>query len=77
MHRYIPALMKRSGVSISHVEVNHRPRTQGQSKYTNWQRALVGIYDLIGVMWLQRRASQFPAATELSSSYPLKKTANQ
>jgi dolichol-phosphate mannosyltransferase len=80
MHRYIPALMKRAGVGIAHVEVNHRPRTQGQSKYTNFGRALVGVYDLIGVMWLQKRASQHPTVTEVSpshlSSQPLKKTAN-
>ena len=32
-----------------------RPRQAGQSKYTNFGRALVGIYDLFGVTWLRKR----------------------
>ncbi len=32
-----------------------RPRLHGNSHYTNIGRALVGIYDLIGVAWLLRR----------------------
>jgi dolichol-phosphate mannosyltransferase len=38
------------------VEVNHRPRLRGVSKYGTWHRLWVGIIDLGGVMWLQRRA---------------------
>ncbi len=56
MHRYLPALFKRQGYAVAHVDVSHRERGGGQSKYTNFQRALVGIYDLIGVAWLIRRA---------------------
>jgi dolichol-phosphate mannosyltransferase len=56
MHRYLPALVKREGFTIELVDVSHRPRTRGVSKYNNLQRALVGITDLFGVMWLQRRA---------------------
>jgi dolichol-phosphate mannosyltransferase len=37
------------------VPVNHRPRTQGRSKYGVHNRLWVGIVDLFGVMWLQRR----------------------
>ena len=36
--------------------MNHRPRTRGQSKYGLFNRLGVGIVDLLGVMWLQRRA---------------------
>jgi dolichol-phosphate mannosyltransferase len=35
--------------------VNHRPRLAGVSKYTNFGRAVVGLADLFGVIWLQRR----------------------
>jgi hypothetical protein len=35
--------------------VSHRPRGGGRSNYTNIQRALVGVADLLGVMWLIRR----------------------
>ncbi|MCB9991565.1 MAG: glycosyltransferase family 2 protein [Rhodospirillales bacterium] len=56
MHRFLPALMVRQGVSVCHVDVSHRPRTRGVSKYGMWDRLWVGIADIFGVMWLQRRA---------------------
>ena len=37
------------------VPVNHRPRAAGRSKYGVMNRLWVGIVDLFGVMWLQRR----------------------
>ncbi len=55
MHRYLPALMRRDGWEVAHVDVTHAERAAGKSKYTNFGRALVGIYDLIGVAWLIRR----------------------
>lgn len=56
MHRYLPALVKREGFKIALVDVNHRPRIRGVSKYNLWNRLWVGIVDLFGVMWLQSRA---------------------
>ena len=56
IHRYIPALMIREGYEIEFADVNHRPRTHGVSKYTNFGRLIVSIADLRGVMWLNRRA---------------------
>ncbi|WP_420005393.1 glycosyltransferase family 2 protein [Arenibacterium sp. LLYu02] len=56
MHRYLPALFARHGWAVAHVDVTHRARVEGQSKYTNLQRALVGLWDLMGVAWLIRRA---------------------
>lgn len=56
MHRYLPALFIRAGGRVVSVPVNHRPRTQGTSKYGTLDRLWVGIFDLIGVAWLQRRA---------------------
>nr|MCU0854116.1 dolichol-phosphate mannosyltransferase [Paracoccaceae bacterium] len=55
MHRYLPALFKRDGWEVALVDVSHRPRGGGRSNYTNIQRALVGVADLLGVMWLIRR----------------------
>ncbi|MEZ5433725.1 MAG: hypothetical protein R3F31_21680 [Verrucomicrobiales bacterium] len=43
------------------MDVNHRVRQAGTSKYTNWERGLRGIYDLIGVCWLLKRKVLFPA----------------
>ena len=55
MHRYIPALFKREGVTVIHVDVSHRPRQKGVSKYGFWDRLRAGLTDLLGVMWLNTR----------------------
>ena len=55
MHRYLPALFIRAGGRVVSVPVHHRPRSRGTSKYGTWDRLWVGIFDLIGVAWLQRR----------------------
>jgi dolichol-phosphate mannosyltransferase len=57
LHRYLPALARRYGFETVHVSVDDRPRTAGQSKYTNLGRAMVGIFDLMGVVWLLRRTT--------------------
>ena len=62
MHRFLPALFARYGHPLINMEVGHRPRLKGRSKYTNWGRALVGVADLLGVIWLTRR-TQAPART--------------
>ena len=59
MHRFIPALVKRASGKIISVNVNHRARKYGKSKYSNWRRFRVGIIDLLAVIWLIRR-SPFP-----------------
>ena len=55
MHRYMPALFLSYGQRVDYVPVNDRPRRAGVSKYSNLGRALVGLYDLFGVIWLRRR----------------------
>ncbi len=64
MHRFMPALMAREGYAVQFVAVNHRPRQHGRSKYRNLSRLGVGIVDLIGVMWLRRRARRITTITE-------------
>lgn len=64
MHRFLPALMRREGVRLVHTDVSHRPRQNGVSKYSNFGRAIVGISDLLGVLWLQKRPYTFPEITE-------------
>jgi len=58
LHRFLPALIQREGFGVRLVEVNHRPRLNGGSKYGTLDRLWVGIVDLLGVMWLQRRFRQ-------------------
>jgi len=55
MHRYLPALVRRHRGRVELVGVNHRHRTEGHSKYGTLDRLWVGIWDLLGVMWLMRR----------------------
>lgn len=55
LHRFLPALFGSYGVPLVCHPVTHRPRLHGQSKYTNFNRALVGIRDLLGVIWLRNR----------------------
>lgn len=66
MHRYLPALFKRDGWEVVLVDVSHRERGAGNSNYTNLQRALVGVFDLMGVAWLIRRRKK-AIPTEVSN----------
>lgn len=69
MHRFLPALALRAGGVVRSVPVRHRSRLRGQSKYGTWHRLWVGIWDVLGVMWLIQR-SQRPEVTELRESVP-------
>jgi dolichol-phosphate mannosyltransferase len=64
MHRFLPALVRRSGGATVSVAVGHRPRRSGRSHYGVLDRLWIGIADLLGVLWLKRRALR-PEATEL------------
>jgi len=55
MHRYLPMLFRCYGFETACHPVNDRPRLAGASKYTNFGRLLIAIYDLVGVVWLRRR----------------------
>jgi len=67
MHRFLPPLFLRQGREVVSVEVKHRPRERGTSKYGVFDRLWVGIWDLLGVMWLQRR-SRYPGNTKQAST---------
>ncbi len=55
MHRFMAALVQRQGGQVLSVAVNSRVRKHGRSKYGILDRLWVGIVDLAGVRWLQRR----------------------
>ncbi len=61
MHRFLPALFQRDGWTVAHATVTHRGRAAGQSKYTNFGRALHGAVDLLGVAWLIGRGRKVKA----------------
>ena len=56
IHRYLPALMIREGYQNLYLDVDHRHREVGQSKYTNWGRLMASVSDLMGVVWLKSRS---------------------
>jgi len=64
LHRYLPALMIREGYEVAFEPVNHRPRRSGRSKYTNLGRLGASLFDLAGVLWLNRRARDPGAVDE-------------
>jgi dolichol-phosphate mannosyltransferase len=70
MHRFLPALVLRAGGRVRSVPVNHRPRQRGVSKYGLFDRLGVGIVDLFGVLWLQRRAIGPLLLTEVPAELP-------
>lgn len=76
IHRFMPAMMLREGWQVATIEVSHRPRQGGRSKYSNLMRGLVGIPDLMGAAWLIRRsgrgdpAAPHPAPAPASAPTP-------
>ena len=60
MHRYLPALASQLGGRVAEVEVNHRPRQHGRSKY-NLSRTFRVVADLVRLRRLMREAVD-PAA---------------
>ncbi|MEO1794502.1 MAG: glycosyltransferase family 2 protein, partial [Pseudomonadota bacterium] len=80
LHRYLPAMFQTYGQQVAFVPVNDRQREAGISKYSNAVRALVGLYDLVGVSWLRQRSrvpvirsdsgAARPAATDVIAERP-------
>lgn len=60
-HRFFPALMIMAGFRVAEIPVRHRPRLRGTSKYGRGinTRLWVGLADLAGVWWLQKRALNY------------------
>lgn len=58
MHRYIPALLKVHGFNVSELEVNHRPRNAGNTKY-GIKRLPKGFMDMIKV-WFWKEFADRP-----------------
>lgn len=57
LHRFIPALAHEFGAKVTEIEVNHRPRLYGQSKY-NISRTIRVILDLFTVKLLTQYRSR-------------------
>ena len=57
MHRFIPSLASWMGIRVAELPVNHRPRTQGKSKY-GLMRTFTVLLDLILVKFLLSYANR-------------------
>ncbi|MFW2439805.1 MAG: glycosyltransferase family 2 protein [Arenicellales bacterium] len=57
LHRFLPAMMINGGGKVISVEVNHRERQLGSSHYGFFDRLWVGIFDILGVIWLKSRTT--------------------
>lgn len=55
MHRFIPALLEIKGFRVGEIEVDHRPRVAGKTKY-NWKRTIKGFLDMISVWFWNKYA---------------------
>lgn len=53
LHRFIPVIAAWKGYAVGEIEVEHRPRRFGRSRY-GWGRAFRGMMDLVTVMFLTR-----------------------
>jgi len=58
MHRYVPPLLRRRGYSVTEVEVNHRERYAGSTKY-GLQRIPKGFMDMVNV-WFWKKYERRP-----------------
>jgi glycosyltransferase involved in cell wall biosynthesis len=59
MHRFLPTLLAMQGARLFEVDVSHRARRFGFSKYGIGDRLFVGLADLLAVCWMQRRAIRY------------------
>lgn len=55
MHRFLPALFAIEGFKVKEVDVNHRQRTHGKTKYNIFNRSLNTLSDLFAVRWMRKR----------------------
>lgn len=63
MHRFFPALALIYGFTVTEVPVRHYPRAHGVSKYGVGNRLFKGLYDLIEVRWMMKRALRYRLKT--------------
>lgn len=57
LHRFIPALLTWRGFRVGEMQVNHRPRVSGKSKY-NLTRTVKGLMDMLTLWFFHKFASR-------------------
>lgn len=74
MHRFIPAMLIMRGFKVGEIEVRHRPRTRGVTKY-NWRRIIKGFKDMLRLSFLRFSGKAFLTETALYIAAGLATTA--
>ncbi|HUK63120.1 MAG TPA: glycosyltransferase family 2 protein, partial [Dongiaceae bacterium] len=59
VHRFLPALCVFRGARFAEVQLHHRARAHGVSKYGVGNRLWRGLADLVGVQWLKSRLVRY------------------
>lgn len=74
MHRFFATLVQMEGYEVSEIEVNHRARAAGQSKYGFFNRFFRFVRDAMAVRWMRKRlvnwrATEVSAASRVEGAY--------
>jgi dolichol-phosphate mannosyltransferase len=70
-HRFFGPLIKQCGGHVKELQVNHRPRMRGQSKYGHGLgRTFTALRDALGVRWLGDRKLRYRVAELAASDAP-------
>lgn len=56
-HRFIPYILKTKGYKVGEIEVNHRPRINGKSKY-NYKRICRGFMDMLSIWFWSKHSTR-------------------
>jgi len=65
MHRFLPALVKMEGYTVTEVKVNHRHRVHGQTKYGFFDRLAATTPDVLAVRWMMSRVRAYKVREEI------------
>jgi len=65
MHRFLPTLLKMRGYRVAQVDVNHRPRLRGATKYGTWDRLVKGLADVWAVRWMKKNRIDYGPVLEV------------
>jgi dolichol-phosphate mannosyltransferase len=66
MHRFVPTLLRQASFQVIEMEVRHRPRRHGVSKYGIRNRSLRALVDLLAVRWMRSRRVVYTVAEDTS-----------
>lgn len=65
MHRFLPALFIIEGYRVKEVDVTHRERTKGKTKYNFFNRSFNTVADMLAVRWMYKRHLKYCIKKEL------------